>query len=943
MWGRVMGGTLKPELQSDNKINLCIVHGHLAFAHFPVLVGHYNGDIFAGTEARLDRALDSRLSERRKMGLYPGEIGTSTVLLDPSSKPCGAVVVGLGEPAGLSVGALRQTLRQGVLAYVAGKLDRGRQSPGSADPKPQLGLSALLVGGGEGGLDRNSCVQALLQAASQAQAIVAELGSLHAQLSSIEIIELYEDRAYATWRAAHQAIGTDPSLSRSFDLASDVRRSGGGRGHAPLGRDPNWWQPIQITMSGDTPQERSLSFIVGSGFARAEARTIAADLGLVKPLLRRTFRNIDLDAQATSPGRTLFELLWPESLKNQSFEELPRRLILDERSAAFPWELLDDRRPWARDEAGASTSDIKPPAVRAGMVRQLLQGRFREQIATAHGKPNALVIGDPNAVPMEGFAKLPGAEAEAKSVATLLNDTHVVTALVNGAATPEQVCKQLFAQAWEIVHISAHGVVDQELADSYGVKRRMTGVVLGGGVVLGPSALSKLPVSPSIFFVNCCNLGKIDAASEDQAVQASLEGRPEFAASIAVELIKLGVRCVIVAGWKVDDDAAAAFGEKFYAEMLQGASFGDATLRARQKAYEIRPNSNTWGAYQCYGDPDYRLRVPAPNRADADDANQFVAVSEATVATQQIREDVNIGLERDLEAQRSRVAKIEAEAARRTWLGSAQLRVALAEARAELNDLREAIDHYAEAVKSADASFKVRAIEQLANLRVRNAVSEFHRMPPDGRDPAQTIKTIEDSLRALQSLTEAVAQTPERLSLQAGCWKRLAQVQATSPAADKALGNMMDCCDRAVALCGKDPGYPQLMACNARICVATRNGTNCDEAIGKVLRQLTDSQPPDDADFWEFIRWADAKTNVAIMEAQMPPEEADEIKDTYRRAWRHIGSPVKLRSVIEQLEFYEDVFADGTPGSAPRRTSIVDWVAELRTFLETEFLGKKPG
>ncbi len=267
----------------------------------------------------------------------------------------------------------------------------------------------------------------------------------------------------------------------------------------------------------------------------------------------------------------------------------------------------------------------------------------------------------------------------------------------------------------------------------------------------------------------------------------------------------------------------------------------------------------------------------------------------------------------------------------------------MAEARAELNDLREAIDHYAEAVESADASFKVRAIEQLANLRVRNAVSEFHRMPPDGRDPAQTIKTIEDLAARAPVAHGSGRTTPERLSLQAGCWKRLAQVQATSPAADKALGNMMDCCDRAVALGGKDPGYPQLMACNARICVATRNGTNCDEAIGKVLRRLTDSQPPDDADFWEFIRWADAKTNVAIMEAQMPSEEADEIKDTYRRAWRHIGSPVKLRSVIEQLEFYEDVFADGTPGSAPRRTSIVDWVAELRTFLETEFLGKKPG
>ena len=112
-----------------------MVHGHLAFARFPVLVGHYIGDVFAGTEARLDRALGSRLSERRKLGLYPGRIGASAVLLDPDCKPKGAVVVGLGQPAGLSIGALRETLRQGILAFVAETLDRGCASADAADPK----------------------------------------------------------------------------------------------------------------------------------------------------------------------------------------------------------------------------------------------------------------------------------------------------------------------------------------------------------------------------------------------------------------------------------------------------------------------------------------------------------------------------------------------------------------------------------------------------------------------------------------------------------------------------------------------------------------------------------------------------------------------------------------------------------------------------------------
>jgi CHAT domain len=940
-----MDDTQQPELQrQDDKIKVCVVHGHLAFARYAVLSGHYDGDVFAGTEARLDRALDSRLSERRKMGLYPGAIGTSTVLLDPNSKPCGAVVVGLGEPAGLSVGALRRTLRHGFLAFVAGKLDQGRPIPRAAETETLLGLSALVVGGGEGGLDRKSCVQALLQAANETQAIVTGLGTLHARLGLIEIIELYEDRAYATFRAAEEAIRTDSGLSRAFELGPEVDRRGGGRGHAPMGQDPNWWQPIQITMSGERPEDRSLSFTVGGGLARAEARTIAADLDIVRPLIRRAFRNIDIDGAATSPGRTLFELLWPGPLKDQSGEERPRRLILDEMSAAFPWELLDDRRPWTRGVEGVSDWAIGPPAVRTGMVRQLLQTRFREQIVAGHSKRKALVIGDPSAAPMEGFPRLPGAEREARAIADLLKKKgYDVRPLLGAAATPEQVCKQLFAEAWEIVHVCAHGVVDQELIGADGIKRRMTGAVLGGGVVLGPSALSKLAVSPSIFFVNCCHLGEIDAAAEDKARQASLEGRPELAASVAVELIRLGVRCVVVAGWAVDDAAAETFGKFFYQEMLNGATFGVATLRARQEAYNLRPNSNTWGAYQCYGDPDFRLSEAGTSWSDPGRADQFVAVPEAIEAVHQIRDDVNIGLERDLNAQRSRLDRIEVEAGNRNWLGSAELRVALAEARAELNDLPQAIEHYAAAMSGADASYKVRAVEQLANLRVRNAVAAFRSLPPHGREPAETIATIEASLRTVQALAQAIGETQERLALQGGCWKRLAQVHGSSSAAEGALGNMADCYDRAAAIQGGDRDYPRLMACNARICIAARRGTNCDEEIGTFLQRLSDSKPPDDADFWKLIQWADVRLNIAIMRAPAPSDgEEDEIEKAYRRAWRHVGSPVKLRSVVEQLEFYEDIFADGAAASAPKRESIIARVAKLRNVLETEFLGGKP-
>jgi hypothetical protein len=937
-----MGKTEPPESQ-DDKIELLVTHGHLAFARFPVLVGHYSGDTFAGTEARLDRALNSRLSERRKMGLYPGRIGTSAILLDPNLKPRGAIVVGLGQPADLSIGTLRETLRQGLLAYVMEALDQDRRGANVADPKKPLGVSALLVGAGEGGVDRNSCVQALLQATSQANALLARLQKPGARLAALEIIELYQDRAFDTWRITKKAIGGDSVLEGIFRSPPGFDSRGGGRRAAPVAEDPNWWQPIQITMpSAEEAEGRSLSFTVGGGFARAEARTIAANLDVVALLLRRAARNIDIDGSPTSPGRILFELLWPESLKRRSAEERNRRLILDEDSAAFPWELLDDRRPWtSADDASAADPGIidrPPPAVRSGMVRQLLQTRFSEKVVTVAGRPKALVIGDPGAEPAPGFPRLPGAVDEAKTIAKLLRPTHDVTPLVTAAATPEQIFKQLLGQAWEIVHISAHGVVNYDIPGAGGGPR--TGIVLGADVVMGPAELSKLPVSPSIFFVNCCNLGKVNSADENKARQEALDGRPELAASVAVQLIQLGVRCVIVAGWEVDDGCARAFGECFYSEMLEGASFGDATLAARRKAYEAKPNDNTWGAFQCYGDPDYRLaRTMAKSKATEDGADQFVGVSEAITATEQIRDDVNIWLERDLKLQEEKLVKIEDEARTKNWLRQPLLRTALAEARGELGDLAGAIGHYEGAIGAENAVFKLRAVEQLANLRARLAVREFRKKRSANPNPADEVPAkaeIERSLRMLGALNEAAGPTPERLSLEGGCWKRLAQVQSSSAAADEALASMADCYDAAAKLGGKDPGYAKLMACNALLCAAVRSGKDRG-AIAATLRGFADASPSDEGDFWELIRWGDVRTNLAIAETAAP-HDTEKIKEAYSRAWRHIGSPVKMRSVAEQLEFYEDIFSGGADETRSIRDSIRAMAADLKHFIDSEFL-----
>ena len=283
------------------------------------------------------------------------------------------------------------------------------------------------------------------------------------------------------------------------------------------------------------------------------------------------------------------------------------------------------------------------------------------------------------------------------------------------------------------------------------------------------------------------------------------------------------------------------------------------------------------------------------------------------------------------------------EAAAEKWLGKAELRVALAEAWGELGDLPKAIEHYTAAVRSPDTSFKVRAIEQLANLSVRDAIVTMRALPAEKRDPARTGEEIRTWLRKIEGLTDMLGETRERLSLQGSCWKRLAQVQPAGGEADAALREMAERYDRAAAV--NEPGnkaYPEFMASVARICQAVRAGKECDASVSEQLKRLIDATPPEDADFWQLIQWADARMADAILQSPNPLDEQQSLLAAYDRAWRHVGSPVKLKSVVEQLEFYEDIFSSGAPATEAKRMSAQALAAKVRSALESDFLGARP-
>src|SRR5690606_16141527 len=220
----------------------------------------------------------------------------------------------------------------------------------------------------------------------------------------------------------------------------------------------------------------------------------------------------------------------------------------------------------------------------SGLVRQLATVQFRQRIRRADGY-HALVVGDPDLGTWgKSYPSLEGARKEALAVEGLLAANGYVTppALLRSGA--ERILIALYQQDWRILHLSGHGVYREKLPDSStgDVTNAVeaTGMLIGENSLLTTAHIEQMRVVPDFVFINCCSLGHIEA--DRSPLGESRPGNPMLAANLATQLIQMGVRGVIAAGWRVQDSAAALFAKTFYAAFLAGETFGEAVLAARR-------------------------------------------------------------------------------------------------------------------------------------------------------------------------------------------------------------------------------------------------------------------------------------------------------------------------------------------------------------------------
>lgn len=254
------------------------------------------------------------------------------------------------------------------------------------------------------------------------------------------------------------------------------------------------------------------------------------------------------------------------------------RLLLDRGAAAYPWELI-----LALHQNGLSAP---LPA-----IRRPDGNLFSIQRAAPH--PAALLIGNPSSDGTYGDENphLPPPEQGElfdRYRRTLASRGMAVSLSMGEGA--RGVVAHLYAREFGILMISGTYLHDYRLDSG----RTATGFVLSDGMFLGVEELRQMRSLPALVVLDNPHTGSRN-----------------FGAEMAPALLKAGVPCVVVSAWGVERRLAGHYFETLLAAVGAGEPFAGAHAGALEACATAEPTGLAWGAFQAWGDPEFRFTPPA--------------------------------------------------------------------------------------------------------------------------------------------------------------------------------------------------------------------------------------------------------------------------------------------------------------------------------------------
>jgi pimeloyl-ACP methyl ester carboxylesterase len=875
-------------------IRLQVVHGGLRFARHTLMVGHYQGDVMSGSERDVDRMFGGKLRSALQLGVYPSAIESFEVferpLRDHDKRSPFAVVVGLGKPGDLSVGLLRSSIRRGILGWFGTAMPTAAHADDRSNGDGEnIGFSIVLLGTTVSGMSVSECVRAILHGVLDAQrtlrAVSAANGSTRA-IGDIELIEIYEDKALELHHELKRVLKSpdfkdrfDPP--RSFESRSDALR----RLRDASRRQQNV-RRLDIRCAADGKLRFSLPGpqAVVPEFRRGVDLLEIDDYGLSARLASESAQQI---------GRVLFNQLLPHPLKRFALEQYDLLLSVDRRAASIPWELAD-------------SGDEKPLSVQSGMIRQLRRSDYapRERVLSEY----ALVIGDPAT---EGVTPLVGARKEAAAVAAALEALgYRVTYLERASAF--EIRHALGLKPYRIVHFAGHGVVDDRSPLEADACKPRSGMVIGsrwvddpvqaapGAAATASAAANRSSIeralsneirpgkrlhlllltpedvresslqTPELVFINCCHLGHMGKATEHA---------PALASNLATSFMDNGCRAVVAAGWAVADDAATTFAESFYRALIDGrAEFVEAVREARETTYEAHgSSSNTWGAYQCYGDPRYTIATAelpreAPTFVNAAELESWLR--ERAVAAMGLGADETQTLRHEIE---SAVAALRSSGnGQRAWLDESEVFDAHLQCLEKTGGYEAAIG-LIDRRKRYRLPIREAIMETETRLRLRLAM---HKAAIDAADAGGDIAAAKQAIVALEKACGLVASSQKA---------ELYLKDMPSRDALMGLGTLL----RRVFILDRGNSEAQLKALR-KICFCMQEAY--DLSFGIARMEWSESRPKTGDGHSE-----DTDTDETAIEDERAIEEISESLDG-EVSQKQLGAKIIARALAERIE-----------------------------------------
>ena len=325
---------------------------------------------------------------------------------------------------------------------------------------------------------------------------------------------------------------------------------------------------IEISENGDAIAKLDDGQLTGG----RQDITYRIDLNITRQLVKKQFAairrdNSDSMREVREAGENLIQLLLPREIR-AAFPKDGEALLLSTNRHAMPWELL-----WDKDFLG----------VRFAMGRQLITRDKIRKPEPKHGarQKTCLFLADPT-------ADLPGARKEADRLRQYFRNCDIACTLIAGEQiTPAEIYSYL-RNKFDIVHYGGHIDIDEN-EDAYlrlsGNDRFNLKTVLTMGDFGCP-----------FVFLNGCGGGSVQDGS----------------AKIVRPLIEAGCGPILCATMPITDEGSRLFSEQLITNVLEGMSYGEATMEARKKFRKDTSGSTDWMRFVYYGNPLERLETTVP-------------------------------------------------------------------------------------------------------------------------------------------------------------------------------------------------------------------------------------------------------------------------------------------------------------------------------------------